>query len=139
MKNIIVGVKKSYTEKRKAQRLPVPIKIEYNFSLQKNLKNTYRNSYCYNVSGTGLNLPFDSYLKKGTRLRLRIHFPGDVQPVAVIARVAWCREVIKNKTEPCFRTGVQYMYMGKNEKERFTLLFCEMMMDYFILRKKGRK
>lgn len=138
MNNIIVGVKKGYTEKRRAQRIPIPIKIEYNFLPQKTLKNAYSSTYCDNISGTGLGLVFDSYIKRGTRLKLRIHFPGDVQPVTIAAEITWCREVAKNKVEPCFRTGVQYVHMDENEKERFTLLFCEMMMDYFILY-EGRK
>lgn len=78
MANIIVEVKKGYSEKRKAQRLPVPIKIDYSFLPQTTSKNTYCSTYCDNISGTGLGLSFDSYLKKGTRLKLRIHFPGDV-------------------------------------------------------------
>ncbi|MCQ9207547.1 MAG: PilZ domain-containing protein [Omnitrophica bacterium] len=139
MDSIIVEVKKGYSEKRKAQRLPIPIKIDYKFLPQKTSKNTFYNTYCDNISGTGLGLSFDSYLKKGTCLKLRIHFPGDVQPVAVMAEVAWCKEVAKTKIEPCFRTGVQYTHISENEKERFTLLFCEMMMNYFILGEEGEK
>lgn len=59
-----------------------------------------------------------------------------------MAEVTWCKEITKSKIEPCFRTGVQYAHMDEKEKERFTLLFCEMLMDYFILGEEegqGRK
>lgn len=122
--------KKGYQEKRKTQRLNIPIQIKYKLLPQEKI---LEETFCQNISGGGIGLNLDTPLKKGDKLKTFLHFPDDRRPVIAKSKVIWCKKKFKKGEKPCFDIGIQHMRIEPKDKTRFVFLFCEMMINYFIL------
>jgi len=154
------GLRGRKTEKRKSQRLKVPVKVRYKLLPKKKILNEI---FCYDLSGGGLRLRFGmkgeqikifcqdisgkrfhlrlSYpLQKEDRLKTLMHFPADEKPVAVTSRVVWCRKLRSNGKQ-YYDVGIKHSKFSKKDRERFIFLFCEMMLSYCLieLKRKNRR
>jgi len=117
-------------EKRKTSRLHIPLNIEYRvMPKQKIIKEKLTD-----ISGGGVKLTLDSPLKKGERLKTLIYFPEERLPITAFSEVVWCKpRMVNNKKK--FDLGVKYVKITPRDRNRFIFVFCEMMINYFILGK----
>lgn len=116
-------------EKRKAQRLDIPIKVKYRLSARDKI---LRESFCHNVSGSGMQITSDCPFKKGERLKSLLYFPGERKPVTAMSKIAWCR---RSPVRPgrIFDVGIKHVKVYPQDRDRFVFLFCEMMVNYLVL------
>lgn len=118
-----------FKEKRTAQRLNIPIKIKYKLFPKKKI---LVEAFSQNISGSGFKLCLDHPLKKGDRLKSFLYFPGDPKPIAASSEVVWSRSrLVKGKK--VFDTGIKYIKIEAGDRDRFVFLFCELMMNFFIV------
>lgn len=117
-------------EKRRAQRLNIPIKVKYKLFRKKRI---LEEIFTQNISGSGIGIKASKLLVKGSKIRTLLQFPGDSTPIAAVGEVMWCKKVgIKNK--PCYDTGIKHIRIIPKDRERFVFLFCEMMINFLTLR-----
>jgi len=119
---------KRYQDRRKAERLRIPLKIEYRLMPRKRMLIQKLNAQ--DISGGGLGLRIHYPLKKGTRLRTLLYFPGDTKPVRSTSEVMWCRPVQRGKA---YNVGIKHIKIQPADKERFVFLFCDTMIKFFLL------
>ena len=129
---MIAGRIRGARERRRAERLNIPIQIKYKLLPYKRI---LQETFSQNISGSGLKLSLGSPLKKGDRLKTLLYFPGDPKPVTAFSKVVWCTGKIKKKRKS-FEVGIKHIKIFHKDRERFVFLFCEMMINYFILGKK---
>jgi len=120
-------------ERRAAQRLDLAIPIRYKFYLrQKALSSPMLTD---NISGTGLGLTIKEPLKKDEKLDVHIYFPDDPKPVISTSRVIWCKRMGEKK-DAYFKVGMKHVRIKPPDRERFVFLFCETMLNYFLVSSK---
>lgn len=120
-------------EKRKAQRLNIRLELKYRYSFKGKI--LIQEVLTKNISGGGIGLVLDKPLKVGTALKTVLYFPNDPKPVASLSRVVWCRKVPR-KYKAGFYVGIRHIKVAAKDRERFVFLFCETMMNYFLISKK---
>jgi c-di-GMP-binding flagellar brake protein YcgR len=119
-------------ERRKTQRLKLPLKINYRWLSQKGL---LREIFTQDVSGGGMRLRSTTPFKKGDRLKTQLYFPNSPKAVGVVNEVIWCRKVrFKNKTH--FDVGIKHLKISPRDRERFVFLFCEMLINFILSSRK---
>jgi len=121
-------LKYDLTDRRKASRLNIPLKIEYKLLPKQNI---LKETSLEDVSGTGLRVNLDYYLNRGSRLKTLLYFPEQENPVTAFSEVVWCKKRPADK-EKLFDVGMKYIKVDQKDKERFVFLFCEAMINYFI-------
>lgn len=131
MRNIKLDVKKDFNERRKSQRLNISILIKYRILPKSKILDEI---FCQDISGGGLKLCSGTFFKKGERLKTLIHFPDDKKPVSAISKVVWCKKRL-SKDKLNYDIGVRHLKIISKDKMRFVFLFCEMMLNYFVLGK----
>jgi len=119
-------------ERRKAQRLNIPIPVKFR---RFGKKGTYRESNCQNISGSGIMLCLDLPVKKGDKFEMLIHLSGDPIPVETVVEVMWCKKNTQYRNKPFFNCGMKYVKIKPRDRERFVFLFCELMMEYCMSEK----
>jgi c-di-GMP-binding flagellar brake protein YcgR len=139
MQCIKLEIEKRLSQKRESQRLDVALRVQYGILSGRAKKNGWQETFSHDISGGGIKLRLDFSLEKGNRLDTLIYFPGDSKPVHAIVKVVWCKRMAARNRKIFFDIGTQYMQMKTKDKERFILLFCEMMVDYFVLSEKERR
>jgi c-di-GMP-binding flagellar brake protein YcgR len=120
-------------ERRKTQRLGIPLQMQYHFSSKK--KTLIEEVFTKDISGGGVGLRLEQPLKVGTKLKTAIYFPNDPRPISAISKVVWSKKALR-KGRPSFDVGIKHLKIVPKDKERFVYLFCEMMINYFVLSKK---
>lgn len=133
MQNIKLEIEKMLRDKRKTQRLAIPLRVRYRVISGRNKKNPWQETMICDISGGGMRLQLDYPVEKGSRVDMRIYFPDDPKPVDAIAKSIWCRRKKANKKKISFDIGLQYAGLKEEDRERFIMLFCGMMVDYFVL------
>lgn len=118
---------KKLIEKRRTERLKVPLQVEYRFSAKR--KTLVERIFANNISGGGIGLILDKPIALGTRLKTLIYFPNDAKPIEIISKVVWCQP----KTRNSFSIGIKHIRIKPKDRERFIFLFCETMINYFLL------
>ena len=117
-------------ERRRTQRLDIPIPVRYRLSW--NRKDFSEQVLTKNISGGGMCLSLKQPLKAGTKLKMSLYFPSDPVPIESLSEVAWCRRnPLKKKT--LFDVGIRHLKIIPKDRERFVFLFCETMVNYFLL------
>ena len=86
------------------------------------------------VSGGGVGLKVPSPFKKGARLKTLLYFPNEKKPVASLSEVVWCKKSPKTHN---YYAGIRHIKIEPRDRERFVFLFCEMMVNYFLLPRRG--
>ncbi len=117
-------------ERRKSERLNLPIKVLYRFFK----KRTFIESITENISGGGACLKLERPVPKQNKLKISLYFPNDAKPVNAISRVVWCRKITQ-KGKTYYGVGIRHLKILPRDKERFVFLFCEMMINYLVLGK----
>jgi len=121
---------KKTAEKRRTQRIKVSLPVEYQLMPEK--KVLIEKIFTRDVSGGGAGLRLEYPLKTGARLKTLLYLPMSKQPVSSISEVVWCRKCsLKNRTY--FDVGIRHIKIVSRDRERFIFLFCEMMINYFVL------
>lgn len=132
-------MEKKLAEKRKTQRLSISLPVRYRILSKKTKKFDWHETFSYDISGGGMRFRLDTPLEKGERIDTLIRFPDDPKPVNIVSEVAWQKKIQTNNNKQHYDIGLQYVKMKPEEKERFSLLFCEMMVDYFVLSEKEKQ
>lgn len=125
-----------FTERRKAQRLKIPILISYKvFPRKKVIDETFSQD----ISGRGFRLKTAYPLKRGEKFRTLLHFPSSAAPVTAKSEVVWCKEAsIKSKYgRRHYNIGMRYLTIAPKDRDRFIYLFCEMLLNYFLTGKES--
>lgn len=117
-------------ERRKAQRLGIPLRVEYHLSVRR--KTLIEKVFTKDVSGSGVRLLLKEPLRPKAKLKTLIYFPNDAQPITSISEVVWCKRQ-KNIRKPSFIVGIRHLKIMQKDRERFIFLFCETMINYFML------
>ena len=117
-------------EKRRAQRLNIPIEVKYKLFRKKRV---LEEIFTQNISGSGVGIKSTKPLAKGTRIRTLLQFPGDPIPVTAISEVVWSKKT-GGKNKPCYETGIRHIRIIPKDREKFVFLFCEMMINFLTLR-----
>lgn len=125
---------KMYVERRKFTRLAIPMEIRWGYHSK---KLSTVGATAHDVSGGGLCLILDHPIKVGTRLKTALIFPSERRPVTAVSRVMWVHPLHQHGKER-FKMGLKYLKIEREDRQRFTFLFCEMMMNYFVLGGGGR-
>jgi c-di-GMP-binding flagellar brake protein YcgR len=125
-----MNAEKRFREKRKTQRLNIPVYIKYNLLPKKGVLHKI---FSRDISGGGIRIALNHAIKKGERLRTFLHFPNDPKPVATVTKIARCRKESAKRGKARFDIGLRYIKISPKDRQRFVFLFCEMMLNYFIL------
>ena len=123
--------KRAAAERRKSQRLDISIKTKYRQLAKKKL---LEEIFTQNISGGGAGLRLAKPLPKGARIKTMLHFPDDPKPITAVSEVIWCKKVKKQKLT-YYDTGIRHLKILPKDRERFVFLFCETMINYFIVGK----
>jgi len=115
-------------ERRKTQRLDLPLKIHYKWLKRKGV---LQEIFAQDISGGGMRIRTEKAFRKGQRLKTLLYFPNTSKPIHVTSEVIWCKKrKLRGKT--CFDVGVKHVYILPRDRERFVFIFCEAMLNYLI-------
>jgi len=121
---------KKINEKRQAQRIKISLPIECQLFPKR--KVLIEKIFTRDISGGGVGLRLGYPLETGARLKTLLYFPMSKQPISSVSRVVWCKKrSFKNKTY--FDVGIKHIKIVSRDRERFVFLFCETMINYFVL------
>lgn len=116
-------------ERRKATRLDIQLKIGYKLPPGRKM---IIETFSENISGKGIRVTLNKKLRKGDRLKTLIYFPKEPKPVTSFSEVVWCK-ARHAEGHQVFDNGLRYVKISPKDKERFVFLFCELMINYFIM------
>jgi hypothetical protein len=89
-------------------------------SIEMAFKNNHETGKLVNLSSEGASLEF---LVLGERPRnkaevtLQFELPGIAEPLSLLAKVVWAREVAKNDGSRLIKIGVKFMTLGEEDRE----------------------
>lgn len=110
---------KKAPERRKAQRLTLPMHLSYRLKRKK----TWQKNVCDNISGVGLSLSVKELLAVDDKVEVAVYLDNDPKPIKISCRVAWCVKVKKDG----FKAGVEVIAV--KDEMRFIEFFCGRMID----------
>lgn len=117
------------SDRRKATRLDIRLKIGYKLPLGRKM---IIETFSENVSGKGIRVTLNKKLHKGDRLKTLIYFPKEPKPVTSFSEVVWCK-ARRLEGRQIFDSGLRYVKISPRDRERFVFLFCELMINYFMI------
>jgi c-di-GMP-binding flagellar brake protein YcgR len=121
-----VKMKGKFKEKRKAQRLNIPLYFQYKLLPRKKI---LESAFCRDISGGGISFRLGQPLREGDRLKILLHFPEETKPVTAFSSVVWCKRILQEKV---YCVGIKHIKILPADKERFVFLFCETMINYSL-------
>jgi len=121
-------------EKRKTQRINVLLEVKCQSYFKKNM--LFGTLLTSDVSGGGIRLRLEKPLEIGTKLKTYLYFTKGGKPIVAYSHVVWCKKLEK-KQKIYFDVGIQYLKIVSKDKERFVFLFCELMVNYFMLQRES--
>ncbi|MBF0485643.1 MAG: PilZ domain-containing protein [Candidatus Omnitrophica bacterium] len=116
-----------FKEKRKAQRLSIPLNVKYTWVQRKVVMHK---TVAQDIGGGGMRIRVKTPLKKHDLLKSFLYFPMASGPVPVVSEVVWCRKKV-NKSKVYFEVGLRHK-IARKDMEKFVLLFCETMINHVI-------
>lgn len=108
------------TERRKAERLSIPLKVKYKI---KGTAGRQKDAPWEDISGLGIRFCLNKPLSLKEELEIALYVLGDPKPIEVIGRVAWCKEFDKGE----FKAGIEFIKI--KDHFRFTELICRSMLE----------
>lgn len=114
-------MKKSPAERRKAERIRLPLKLEFK-GRQKALQSSIS---LEDISGLGIRLTSPEPFGVNEKKHILIHMTKEGKPFRALCRVRWCRGS-ENKG---FKVGLEFQKI--KDKARFFELLCEKMLELF--------
>ncbi|MFH1771803.1 MAG: PilZ domain-containing protein [Candidatus Omnitrophota bacterium] len=116
-------------EKRKSQRLNIPLNIKFKGMWgEKSLQEITTKD----VSGGGMRITSERLLDKGSKIKAQLNFPHQPKPVHLISEVVWCKKK-KMRKKIYYEAGIKHIRVAPCDRQRFVFLFCETMLNYLIL------
>lgn len=117
-------------DRRKADRLHVPVRVTYRIKRDAHLDMT-GNTTVSDLGGGGLRLMVSEETPLDTVCELTIHLPEDAQPLTATGTVTWCRK--RGGTgKGAFEIGVELTTMGRQERERYYQFICDRLLDHYL-------
>lgn len=108
-------------DKRKSDRLFLPIKIFYSLSLDAPWIGPV---FVEDIGGYGLRFANDTKLSEKTELILKIVFPGDNnKPITLSGEVLWCGKEDEQQSD--FSVGVKFEKMNYEDRRRYIKYISE--------------
>ncbi len=108
------------TERRKAERLSIPLKVKYKI---KGTAGRQKDAPWEDISGLGIRFCLNKPLSLEEELEIALYVLGDPKPIEAIGRVAWCKEFDRGE----FKAGIEFIKIKDNF--RFTELLCKNILD----------
>ena len=134
----LLRIKKLLSEdKRKANRLALPIKIFY---LLPNETKKIGPVTIVDIGGGGVRFQSKERIKKDTVIDLKIYLPHRSSPVAVKAEVIWCKKVPSPKkkraktSRDIYGIGVRFRKMNYKNRREFVGFICENILSIHLTR-----
>lgn len=124
--------RKNTIDYRKTQRLDIHLRSKCRLSSKG--KRLLQVVFTKNISGGGISLTLTKPLKVGTKLPVLLYFPNDPKPVCSLSQIVWCKP--NPKKYASFDVGIRHIKIAAKDRERFAFLFCETMINYFLVAKK---
>ena len=115
--------KSGIVERRKYERLPVPITLSY---VSQN-NNVLQHTTARNISAEGIG--FDTNDKVTTEsdvIDLIINIPGAPNPVHAKGKVAWKKKLTLEDTAP-YEFGVEFVKIEEDNKNTFLRFLCDLL------------
>ncbi len=122
------NIKTIKDERRKSQRLKIPLKIHCKWSQKTKV---LQEILSQDISGGGMRIKTSKPLKEGFHLKTLLYFPNASKPVHVTSEVVWCKRK-KKAGNIYYDVGVKHLRIAKADRQRFVFLFCETMLNYFL-------
>lgn len=110
----------NFIEKRRAQRLRFPVKIQYRFLKG---KSKWEKADINDISGLGLGISAKGQLKIKDQLEIAVSAKNMKKPVTAKTKVVWCLETASGH----FRAGLEIINV--QDPARFIELICSKMLD----------
>ncbi len=115
-------------ERRRYQRLELPIRVKYEVSRKKKPR---KEAVTKDISGGGFKLRLDAPLDKRKTLKAYLYFPAGGRPVSARSRVMWTKKVRRGGNH-MYDNGIGHVSIDRKDRQRFVFLFCETMLNYFM-------
>ncbi len=122
-------MRSNFQERRKSERLAIPIHLDYAMLPGKNI--LYQ-AMAQNIGGGGAAFRLAHPLLKGARLKVLLYFPGDRRAITAVSEIVWCKKITIHKKDQ-YDVGIKYLKIIAPDKERFVFLFCELMTNMMTL------
>ncbi|MDD5069441.1 MAG: PilZ domain-containing protein [Candidatus Omnitrophica bacterium] len=122
----------SLADRRITQRLKLQLKLRYCLIHKRKI---IGEAFTKDLSGGGMRFFSLSPLKTGTIIQSQLFFPNQNKPIEIKNRVIRCKKIVYRKKET-YELGLSHIKIEKKDQQRFMFLFCEMMINYFILGEK---
>lgn len=107
------------TEKRKAERLPIPLKVKYK---SKKGRPLLKEAVYENISGLGIRLCVSEPLERGDVIEVLISHSQYSGPFNTVCRVCWCKKLKEDK----FQAGLEFLKV-RNRLQFINFLCAEIM------------
>ena len=117
-------------DRRKADRLPLPVRVTYRIKRDANLDLT-GNTTVSDLSGGGLRLIMSEEIPLNTPCELTIHLPEDQHPLTAGGTVTWCKHR-SGRGPASFEIGVTFTTMNRTERERYYQFICDRLLDHYL-------
>jgi hypothetical protein len=117
-------------DRRKADRLPVPVRVTYRIKRDAHLDMT-GNTTVSDLSGGGLRLMVSEDIPLSTPCELTIHLPEDQHPLTAGGTVTWCAKRA-SRGKSAFEIGVSLATMSRPERERYYQFICDRLLDHYL-------
>ena len=111
---------KSESDRRRAQRLSIPIKVEYKMDKK---QGAWKKCTSKDIGGLGFGLYLNSPLKVGDNISIAVGEKSSKSAITLLCKVVRCIEIKKGEYE----TGVEVVDV--NDPSRFIAFICDKMID----------
>lgn len=111
--------KRLKAEKRKAERLPIPLKVKYK---SKKSRPLLKEAVYENISGLGIRLSVSEPLERGDVIEVLISHSHIPKSFNTVCRVCWCKRLKEDR----FQAGLEFLKV-KNRLQFINFLCAEIM------------
>lgn len=112
--------KKKGVDRRRAERLPIKMKVCYKAPRS---KTPWKDASCKDISGVGIGLLLNEPLKANSKVEMMLYSNDDSKPIWVSCKVVWCGQAPRHK----YRAGVEIVKV--KEMTRFVNFICTQLMS----------
>ena len=112
-------------ERRKAQRINIPIKICFEY------KGEEQEILSENISGSGINIRMSKPLEVGDKITVVVYISPYEPPFRIRGSIAWCKSIKSGGGKNMYNVGIRYVKILSRDKNRYIFLFCDLMINYF--------
>ncbi len=117
-------------DRRKADRLSLPVRVSYRIKRDANLDLT-GNTTASDLSGGGLRLLMSEEIPLNTPCELSIYLPAEQHPFTASGIITWCKRR-SERDAATFEIGVTFTMMHRAERERYYQFICDQLLDHYL-------